>query len=121
MVMRYSVIKYFTVFFVALPFPSVDLVYTNTSSQQYLLCTISTVNRLIVLPSLRWVYPIHGPYSLSSTTTTTVEALLMLDHQNTSSAGQYGCLATLTIDQINVTVTSISSYYNVTLQSKLNK
>ena len=113
-------IKYFTVFFVALPFPSIDLTYTNTSSQQYLLCTVSTVNRLIVVPTLRWVYPIHGPYSLSSTTTTTVEALT-LDHQNTSSAGQYGCLATLTVDQINVTVTSISSYYNVTLQSKLNR
>ena len=93
-------------------------------------CTVEVIDRLIVTPTIIWIKDsvntslvsddlntISVPTVLSNISDTLYSLSLFFSSLNTSDAGQYTCQATITVNEINVTVTN-TSIHNLSLQSK---
>ena len=93
-------------------------------------CTVEVIDRLLVAPTIIWikyclntsllsddVNTISVPSVLSNISDTMYSLSLFFSSLNTFDAGQYGCEATITVNEINVTVTN-SSIQDLSLQSK---
>ena len=96
----------------------------------YLLnCTVEVIDRLIVTPTIVWIKDSVNtslvsddlntivPSVLSNISDTLYSLSIFSSSLNTSDAGQYTCQATITVNEINVTVTN-TSIHNLSLQSK---
>ena len=93
-------------------------------------CTVEVNYRLIVTPTIVWIKDSVNT-SLVSDDLNTISVLsvlsiisdtmyslsLFFSSLNTSDAGQYTCQATITVNEINVTVTN-TSVLDLPLQSK---
>ena len=93
-------------------------------------CTVEVIDRLIVTPTIVWIKDsvntslvsddlktISVPSLLSNISNTMYSLSLFFSSLNTSDAGQYTCRVTITVNEINVTVSN-TSVLNVELQSK---
>ena len=93
-------------------------------------CTVGVIDRLIVTPTIVWIKDsvntslvsddlntISVPSVLSNISDTMYSLSLFFSSLNTSDAGQYTCQATITVYEINVTVTN-SILLDLPLQSK---
>ena len=93
-------------------------------------CTVEVIDRLIVTPTIVWIKDsvntslvskdlntISVPSVLSIISDTMYSLSLFFSSLNTSDAGQYICQATITLNEINVTVTN-TSVLDLPLQSK---
>ena len=101
--------------------------------EEYILnCTVVVIDRLIVTPTIAWIKDcvntsivsddlktINVPSVLSNISDTMYSLSLFFSSLNTSDAGQYTCQATITVNEINVTVTN-TSVQDLILQSKDN-
>ena len=99
--------------------------------EEYLLnCTVEVIDRLIVTPTIIWIKDsvnrslvsddlktISVPSVLRNISDTMYSLSLFFSSLNTSDAGQYTCQATITVNEINVTVTN-ASIQDLILQSK---
>ena len=96
-------------------------------------CTVEVIDRLIVTPTIVWIknsvntslvsddlYTISVPSVLSIISDTMYSLSLFFSSLNTSNAGQYTCQATITVNEINVTVSTTNSL-DLPLQSKFLK
>ena len=95
-------------------------------------CTVEVIDRLIVTPTIVWIKDsvntslvsddlnsISVPSVLSNISNTMYSLSLFFSSLNTSDAGKYTCQATITVNEIDVTVTN-TSVLIVILQSKYN-
>ena len=93
-------------------------------------CTVEVIDRLIVAPTIVWIKDrvstsllsndlntISEPSVLSNISDTMYSLSLFFSSLNTFDAGQYGCQASITVNEINVTVTNFS-VQDLSLQSK---
>ena len=93
-------------------------------------CIIEVIDRLIVTPTIVWIKEsvntslvsddlntISVPSVLSNISDTMYSLSLFFSSLNTSDAGQYTCQATITVNEINVTISSTSTQ-DLQLQSK---
>ena len=93
-------------------------------------CTIEVIDRLIVTPTIIWIKDsfntslmsddlntISVPSVLSNISDKMYSLSLFFSSLNTSDAGQYTCQATITVNDINVTITN-SNVLELILQSK---
>ena len=93
-------------------------------------CTVEVIDRLIVTPTIVWIKDsvntsfvyddlntISVPSVLSNISDTIYSLSLFFSSLNTSDAGQLTCQATITVNEINVTVTN-TSIQNLSLQSE---
>ena len=93
-------------------------------------CTVEVIDRLIVTSNIVWIKDsvntslvfddlnsISVPSVLSIYSDTMYSLSLFFSSLNTSDAGQYTCQATITLNEINVTVTN-TSVLDLPLQSK---
>ena len=101
------------------------------SGEEYnITCTVEVIDRLIVIPTIVWIKDsvntsllsddlntISVPSVLSNISDTMYSLSLFFSLLNTSDAGQYTCQATISVTEINVTVTN-TSIQNIPLQSK---
>ena len=101
--------------------------------KEYILnCTVKVIDRLIVTPTIVWIKDtdnallvsdnlntISVPSVLSNISDTMYSLSLFFSSLNKSDAGQYTCQATITVNEINVTVTN-TSVQDIALQSKDN-
>ena len=101
--------------------------------EEYILnCTVKVIDRLIVTPTILWIKDtdnallvsdnlntISVPSVLRNISDTMYSLSLFFSSLNTSDAGQYTCQATITVNEINVTVTN-TSVQDIALQSKDN-
>ena len=82
-------------------------------------CTVEVIDRLIVTPTIVWIKDslntslvsddlntVGVPSVLSNISDTMYSLSLFFSSLNTSDAGQYTCRATITVAEINVTVTN---------------
>lgn len=88
-----------------------DIALNSNETLATMQCITGTIDRLIVNPVLEWVYPSDALIVSSTSNNLTFNPLL------TSSAGQYACTASISIDSINFIIQN-SSTLNFTLQSK---
>ena len=93
-------------------------------------CTVEVIDRLIVTPTIIWIKDsvntslvshdqnsISVPSVLSDISDTMYSLSLFFSSLNTSDAGQYTCQVTITMNEIDVTVTN-TSILDLPLQSK---
>ena len=93
-------------------------------------CTVEVIDRLIVTPTIIWIKDsvntslvsddlntISVPSVLSKISGTLYSLSLFFSSLNTSDAGQYTCQATITVTEINVTVTN-TILLDLPIQSK---
>ena len=93
-------------------------------------CTVEVIGRLIVTPTIVWIKDsvntslvsddlntISVPSVRSNISDTMYSLSLLFSSLNTSDAGQYTCQATISVNEINVTVTN-TSILDLPLQSK---
>ena len=99
--------------------------------EEYILnCTVEVIDRLIVTPTIVWIKDsvstslvsndlksISVPSVLSNISNTMYSLSLFFSSLNTSDAGQYTCQATITVNEITVTLSN-TSVLNVALQSE---
>ena len=111
------------ILYIALPPLSVSVTeYIAILSNFSMLCTINTIDRLIISVNYDWTYPIGVNESMTTSgilTSNSSEHNVTLQRgaYRTSYAGKYECRATITISQINIV--SSSSQVNVKFQCKL--
>ena len=93
-------------------------------------CTVEVIDRLIVTPNIIWIKDnintslvsddlntISVPSVLTNVSDTMYSLSLFFSSLNTFDAGQYTCQVTITINEINATITN-SSVQDLSLQSK---
>ena len=118
-----------------MPSPVVNIMTSDKAvpGEEYILnCTVKVIDRLIVTPTIVWIKDtdnallvsdnlntISVPSVLSNISDTMYSLSLFFSSLNTSDAGQYTCQATITVNEINVTVTN-TSVQDIALQSKDN-
>ena len=103
---------------------------TRPGEKYNITCTVEVIDRLIVTPTIVWIKDsvntsllsddlntISVPSVLSNISDTMYSLSLFFSSLNTSDAGQYTCQATITVNEINVTVTN-TSILDLPLQSK---
>ena len=103
---------------------------TRPGDEYNITCTVEVIDRLIVTPTIVWIKDsvntslvsddlktISVPSVLSNISNTMYSLSLFFYSLNTSDAGQYTCQATITVNEINVTLSN-TSVLNVELQSK---
>ena len=102
---------------------------TRPGEKYNITCTVEIVDRLIVTPIIMWIKDsfskslsddlniISVPSVLSNISDTMYSLSLFYSSLNTSDAGQYTCQAIITVNEINVTVTT-SSVHKLSLHSK---
>ena len=96
-------------------------------------CIVEVIDRLIVTPTIVWIKDsvntslvsddlntISVPSVLSNISDTMYSLSLFFSSLNTSDAGQYRCQAIITVNNINVTVSTTNSL-DLPLQSKFLK
>ena len=96
-------------------------------------CTVEVIDRLIVTPTIVWIKDsvntslvsddlntISVPSVLSIISDMMYSLSLFFSSLYTSEAGQYTCQATITLNDINVTVSTTNSL-DLPLQSKFSK
>ena len=122
-----------TLFGIDLPSPVVNIMTSGKTvpGEEYLLnCTVEVIDRLIVTPTIIWIKnsvnrslvsddlkTISVPSVLRNISDTMYSLSLFFSSLNTSDAGQYTCQATITVNEINMTVTN-ASIQDLILQSK---
>ena len=102
---------------------------TRAGEEYNITCTVEVIDRLIVTPTIIWIKDsvnislvsddlntISVPSVLSNISDTMYSLSLFFSSLNTSDAGQYTCQATITVNEINVTV-SITNSLDLQLQS----
>ena len=98
----------------------------NRAGEEYnITCTVEVIDRLIVIPTIVWIKASVNTSLLSddlnrNISNTMYSLSLIFSSLNTSDAGQYTCHSTITVNEINVTVTN-SSVQDLSLQSKFKK
>lgn len=87
-----------------------DLAFASNETSATLQCIVNTIDRLIVNLVIKWSHPLDAIVNIS-------QKMIAFDPQLTSSAGQYSCLASINIDDINFIIQNTSTF-NFTLQGK---
>ena len=116
-----------------MPSPVVNIMTSGKAvpGEEYILnCTVEVIDRLIVTPTIVWIKDsvstslvsndlksISVPSVLSNISNTMYSLSLFFSSLNTSDAGQYTCQATITVNEITVTLSN-TSVLNVALQSE---
>ena len=128
-----DMINTFHIFLIAIPSPIMNIMTTGIArpGEEYnITCTVEVIDRLIVTPTIVWIKnsvntslvsdylnTISVPSVLSNISDTMYSLSLFFSSLNTSDAGHYTCQATITVNEINVTVTN-TSLQDLPLQSK---
>ena len=121
---------------IAIPSPIMNIMTTGITNmprpgEEYnIICTVEVIDRLIVTPTIVWIKDsvntslvsddlntISVPSVLSNISVTLYSLSLFFSSLNTSDAGQYTCQATITVTEINVTVTN-TILVDLPIQSK---
>ena len=120
-------------FLIAIPSPIMNIMTTGIirAGEEYnIACSIEVIDRLIVTPTIVWIKDsvntslvsddlkrISVPSVLSNISDTMYSLSLFFSSLNTFDAGQYTCQATITVNEINATVTN-TSVLDLPLQSR---